>query len=258
MPYQFATEKFDYTDYSSGRVIYNAPGAPAFPVRLASEIFLRAQAARQRLKLPTDQRLVLYDPTCGGAYHLSALGFLYGSAIQAILASDADEAVLALAERNLGLLSAAGLARREHELTGLHDQYGKDSHAGALESLAVLRQKLGAFPEIRTRTFLANALDPAALRRFLAGENIDLVISDVPYGQMSDWLLPREASAASPVWQLLDSLQPVLSPGTMVCIAANKTQKAAHEAYQRLDRFQIGKRQVTLLQPSGARQAGSV
>jgi len=36
MPYRFATERRDYSDYSSGRVFYGAPGYPAFPVRLVS------------------------------------------------------------------------------------------------------------------------------------------------------------------------------------------------------------------------------
>ncbi len=74
MPYLFATEDKNYMDYASGRVIYNLPGLPAFPVRLASEIFLRAV---RHLNLKTShQRIVLYDPTCGGAYHLTALGML--------------------------------------------------------------------------------------------------------------------------------------------------------------------------------------
>ena len=31
MPYQFATQDKDYSDFSSGRVLYHQPGAPAFP-----------------------------------------------------------------------------------------------------------------------------------------------------------------------------------------------------------------------------------
>ena len=43
------TEKDDYADYSSGHVLRSAPGFPAFPVRLASEIFQRALALRPGL-----------------------------------------------------------------------------------------------------------------------------------------------------------------------------------------------------------------
>ena len=31
MPYQFATQDKDYSDFSSGRVLYHQPGTPAFP-----------------------------------------------------------------------------------------------------------------------------------------------------------------------------------------------------------------------------------
>src|SRR5438128_795255 len=39
MPFKFAVERENYADYASGKVFYNLPGHPAFPVRLASEIF---------------------------------------------------------------------------------------------------------------------------------------------------------------------------------------------------------------------------
>ncbi|MFK7803274.1 MAG: hypothetical protein AB8G95_16690, partial [Anaerolineae bacterium] len=39
MPYRFATENKDYSDFASGRVFYGAPGHPVFPVRLISEVF---------------------------------------------------------------------------------------------------------------------------------------------------------------------------------------------------------------------------
>lgn len=244
MPYGFATENIDYSDYAGGRVLYSAPGAAAFPVRLVSEIF---QRARQHFE---PRRLTVYDPTCGGAYHLAALGFLHGDTIEAILASDANEGVLPLAGRNLGLLLSEGLARRAEELSALYRQYGKESHAAALRSAAALSESLKRFAPIRTRLFQANALDPHALTEHLSGETIDLVISDVPYGQLTGWVLPAESTAPAPLWQMLDALLPVLSQGSLVCIAADKHQKAAHEGYQRVERFQIGKRQVVLLRPS--------
>ena len=36
MTYRFALEDQDFSDYASGRVIYNLPGAPAFPLRPGS------------------------------------------------------------------------------------------------------------------------------------------------------------------------------------------------------------------------------
>ena len=39
--YKFIKTKENYKDYSSGRVIYGVAKATNFPVRLASEIFLK-------------------------------------------------------------------------------------------------------------------------------------------------------------------------------------------------------------------------
>jgi hypothetical protein len=244
MPYLYATEDQDFTDYASGRVIYNLPGAPAFPVRLTSEIFQRA--ARH---CADQARLVIYDPTCGGAYHLTALGLLHGERIARILASDIDSRALELAQRNLGLLVPAGLAERERELRRMLAEYGKESHAAALASLQHLRTQLGE-QTIAARVFQANALDPAALTGALRDETIHLVICDIPYGQLSGWQTPADtaqSAAISPVLAFLEALRAVLPPGVIVAIAADKEQKLAHPAYRRLERFQIGKRQISIL-----------
>ncbi len=248
MPYQFATEDQDYSDYAGGRVLYSLPGLPAFPVRLASEIFLRARVA---LGAAPGERLTLYDPTCGGATHLAALGFLHGNDISAIHASDVDPRALALAHRNLGLLSPAGLQRREEEIRELMEQFGKDSHAEALRSISALRERSQNQPPIRTRIFQANAMDAQALQKELNGETIHLVISDVPYGQLSAWQVPAgsEPAVHSPIWLMLDALRSVLVQNAVVAIAADKAQKVAHEGYRRIERFQVGKRRVWLLAP---------
>ena len=47
MQYKFAKEQPDYSDLASGRVFYSLPGHPAFPVRLASEVFQRCLAHRE-------------------------------------------------------------------------------------------------------------------------------------------------------------------------------------------------------------------
>jgi len=241
MPYLFATQDQPYTDFASGRVIYNLPGAPAFPVRLASEMFQRAQAL-----LPGVPRLAVYDPTCGGAYHLTALGLLHGAHIGAILASDVDGAALETARRNLNLLTPAGLDRREAELRALLEQYGKDSHREALRSVALFRQHLEQAAPIATRTFPANALDAGQIATGLAGQPVDLVLADVPYGHLSAWSAAAGGSE-SPLWYMLDALLAVLPDHAVVAVATDKSQKAAHAGYRRLDHFQVGKRRVALL-----------
>lgn len=104
MQYKYEKEQLDYSDLASGRVFYSIPGHPAFPVRLASEIFQRCMASREEI-YGDSSPCILYDPFCGAAYHLSVLAYLHGERIRQIVASDIDEKAVALAKRNLGLLN---------------------------------------------------------------------------------------------------------------------------------------------------------
>src|SRR5512143_549990 len=99
MQYQYATEKVAYSDFTSGRVFYSLPGYPAFPVRLASEIFQRCLAHRAAV-YGVSTPCALYDPCCGGAYLLSVLAYLHGEHLREVMASDIDENAVALAKRN--------------------------------------------------------------------------------------------------------------------------------------------------------------
>ena len=146
MPYRFATERTDHSDFASGRVFRSLPGRTAFPVRLADELFQRCLALR-----PPDLRdapVALYDPVCGGATLLCTLALLHWPSIRQIVASDADPEAVALAGRNLALLTPDGIAERRREIASLHAEYGKDSHAEALESADRLAaRQLVAGPE---------------------------------------------------------------------------------------------------------------
>lgn len=248
MPYLYATERRDYADYASGRVFYGLPGHPAFPVRLASEILQRCVAVRSAGG--STAPVTLYDPCCGGAYHLATLAYLHWAAIAEIVGSDVDEQALSLAERNLSLLTVEGIDRRIADLTGMLAAYGKGSHAAALESAHRLRRQLREWTQahpIRTRLFRADATDARALAGELRGQAIDVVIADVPYGQRSHWQTGDAAEA--PAWQMLEVLLPFVSPESVVAVAADKRQKILHEGYRRVERFRLGTRQVVLLRP---------
>ena len=188
MHYLFATERPDYSDLASGRVLYSLPGHPAFPIRLADEILQRCLAWRAANHLTGS--CVLYDPCCGGAYHLSVLAALHWRSFREIVGSDIDESAVGVARRNLGLLSADGLDRRVGELSDLFNLYGKESHNAALESARRLRARIGGLAAehpLGARVFQANALDGEALRQHLNGVAVEIVFADVPYGWQSQW-----------------------------------------------------------------------
>ncbi len=247
LPYRFEDLESELRgDLAGGKVLYALPGQPALPVRLACEIFRRCL---EHLPVEDNQRrLRLYDPCCGGAYHLAVLGLLYGERIGSILASDIDPEALGLAERNLGLLSQAGFDRRIGEIKALSDAYGKVSHAGALESALRLRTRLAQNQPILCRTFQADALDPSQVTAQVAGNSIDLVITDVPYGQHARWQ-ETGSDHHPPAERLLESLLGVLPSRSLAAVVADKSQKIVHPAYERLEKFKVGKRQVAIMKP---------
>jgi tRNA G10 N-methylase Trm11 len=250
MQYKYATEQTDYSDLSSGRVFYSLPGHPAFPVRLASEIFQRCLAHRETI-YQVSSPCTLYDPCCGAAYHLSVLGYLHGEQIREIIASDIDEKAVALAGRNLSLLHEDGLHRRIAELSEMLEQYGKESHRKALESASALKKKLLDLRErhaLRTKAFQASATDKGAITGQVPPQSVDIVFTDVPYGRHSQW---RETDDQSdPIRSMLAALLEVLSAASIVALASDKHQKASHERFQRLEQFQVGKRRVVIFKPT--------
>ncbi len=253
MQYRFAKEREDHSDYSSGRVFYGLPGHPAFPVRLVSEIFQRCVALREAQGATGP--CVVYDPCCGGAYHLSTLAYLHWNAIGEIIGSDVDEEVLSTARRNLSLLTVEGLDRRTAEISKMLIQYKKASHEAALKSAETLRQRLSGLVQthqVGVRLFAADATDSRAVCQQLAGRKVDVVISDIPHGRHSSWQMSSssQASTLSPAWKMLEALLPVLSLRSVVAISSDKSQKISHEGYRRLERFQVGKRRVVLLRPT--------
>jgi len=248
MQYQFVKEQLDYSDLASGRVFHSLPGHPAFPVRLASEIFQRCMANRETI-YKNSTRCVLYDPCCGAAYHLSVLAYLHREHIQEVIGSDVDEKAVALAKRNLELVSIAGLDKRIIEISAMSERYGKASHKDALRSAQILRSNSLALARkypVRTRAFRANSTESREIFNNIKAKSVDIVSTDVPYGQHSDWYSPE---GIDPIEAMLDVLRNVLSRSSLVAITSDKRQKVSHEKYQRIEQFKIGKRRVVILKP---------
>ncbi|MEZ4593223.1 MAG: hypothetical protein R3D55_19070 [Chloroflexota bacterium] len=241
MAYQFVTDKEDYSDFASGQVLYSAPGQPVFPVRLASEIFQRARAL-----LGNPPAVSLYDPCCGSAYHLTVLGFLHRARLASMTASDIEPAAVQLATRNLSLLTPAGLKQRRQAIAADWQAFGKTSHQAALASADRLLAQIDTVPLLPTRVFLADATSQKAITANLP-QPIDLVLSDLPYGQLAAW--QGAAKNEGPIWHLLEQLLPVLHEQSVVALATNKGAEVGHEKFERYGRFRHGKRLITFLKP---------
>jgi len=251
MQYQYAKERLDYSDLSSGRVFYSLPGHPAFPVRLASEIFQQALAMRATT-YQTSKPCVLYDPCCGAVYSLSVLGYLHGEKIQELIGSDVDGKAVELARQNLGLLNNSGLNTRIDEVSEMLRLYGKESHQAALASSRILQKRILSLNKdhpITTKVFQASIFDSKTILENIKDKSVDIVFTDIPYGQHSQWQTDSSAETAKPIWSMLNTLLAVLSSSSIVAIVSDKEQKITHENYQRVKQFQIGKRRVHILKP---------
>jgi 16S rRNA G966 N2-methylase RsmD len=246
MEYKFATGRTNYTDLASGHVFYSLPGHPAFPIRLASEIYQRCLAWRGQASGPC----TIYDPCCGAAYHLSVIAYLHWDSVYRVICSDIDVKAVQLAERNLSLLTPDGMERRSQEISAMVHLYNKESHKSALESIIRMQEQVNVLTAVRsmqTHVFQANATEAASLREGLRDTIIDLIFTDIPYKQHSKW---EGTQAPDPIWAMLEALSEFLSPHSIVAIASDKLQKASHEKYRRLEKFQLGKRQVIILKPA--------
>lgn len=240
MSYQFATENENYEDLASGRVLYNQHGATAFPVRLASELFQRGKAYLTGKGNRGPYRI--YDPCCGGGYLLASIGFMHRKDIETITASDIDPAAVELASRNLSLLTAAGLQTRIGQIRQMHESFGKDSHVAALASAERLGKLIGehASPE-SVQCFVEDATEQSDR---LIGQHFDMIVSDVPYGNQVEW----KSESSDPVGRLLNRLEPLVAPASILILVSSKDQKISHDRFHKLGQIKLGKRRATLLE----------
>lgn len=241
MEYNYESGQHNYEDLASGRVLYNARGTTAFPVRLASELVQRCfyQLEQKGVQGP----YTLYDPCCGGGYLLTVLGLLHGDRIDSVYASDINAEVLDVARKNISLLTPMGMERRRRELIDMAEKFGKPSHREALASLDMLAGGLVYSQVKQTLVFQADA---TAMPAAEAPRGVHLVITDLPYGSLVDW----QGASDDPVTDTLSNLHRLLAPGqSIVAVIADKGQKLKHERFRRLQHFKVGKRQVALMEP---------
>ncbi|WP_329109987.1 rRNA methyltransferase [Micromonospora sp. NBC_01699] len=242
MTYQFVTEQHDYSDLASGAVLRSAPGHPAFPVRLASEVFLRAWHALEEAR-----PLTVWDPCCGSGYLLTVLGLLHRDKIAGLIASDIADDPLRIARANLALLSTRGLRRRTAELDELARRFGRPSYvnaAGAARRLQELLSRSGGqdLPHVVGQTDVFDQRQVAAL--LAVSPQPRLVLTDVPYGEQTAW---QGAGQAEGVPNLLRSLASALPADTMIAMIARGRRVPLPAGVHATARFKIGTRAVVLV-----------
>lgn len=232
MEYKYA-QNDNFEDFASGRVIYHVGGQPTFPVRLSLEIYERCLSYSVK---KTD--ITLYDCCCGGAYMLTILGLLKNNTISMIYGSDINQESIKLAQDNLSLLSKPGINRRRAELKDLYQKYNKTSHFEALQSIDRVEQLIDK--EVKTTVFHHNAIEDYNLPF-----TPDIIITDVPYGNMVEWDQGNEG-----INQMMNALSSACGNETIICVCMNKKQKIQTDLYQRLERQQIGKRKFEIYRKS--------
>lgn len=238
MEYKY-TDHDNYEDFSSGRVLHGVAGVPNFPVRLGNEIYRRC-----RSYCPKKDKLMIYDPCCGGGYLLSVLGFL-NPEIETLVGSDIDYKMLEVAEKNLSLLSKDGLLKRESELRNLYELYQKTSHKEALESLERFKDRNQI---CKKRIFKADCTQSTLreLSEFGKEETPDIIITDVPYGNLVKWSGKEQQNHIAD--KMVLSLESISGPGTILAVISDKNQKICCQRWTRLEKQQIGKRRFEILQ----------
>lgn len=216
-------------------------GTTAFPVKLASEIFLRG---RSYLRSKSDnKKYSLFDPCCGGAHLLTTIGILNGHYLNRIVGSDIDHRVIEIAQGNLSMVNQDGIQNRLDQIKRMYNAYRKESHREAIGSAERLKQMiLDRRSTIETGCFQADATDSNF--RWTKG-TFDIVITDLPYGEVVKW----RSAEIDPTTRLLENLLSVVSSNAVVIIVSDKKQVINNSNYNRLERFKVGKRQVAFLEP---------
>lgn len=230
MNYKYALNK-NYEDFASGRVLYNANNVPNFPVRLINEIYGRCLSYSIK-----KDNICLYDCCCGGGYSLTVLGFENQESIVALIGSDIDSEMIKIAQKNLSLLTTEGLSRRKMEVHQLYEQYHKLSHKEAEESVDRLEQLL--IKQISIKVLQADALNLSFFE-----EKPDIIITDVPYGNLVEWQGNEDCMN-----RLLSSLRNISTPNTIIAISMDKGQKITQSGLKRLENQVIGKRKFVIFQ----------
>jgi 23S rRNA G2445 N2-methylase RlmL len=188
-----------YADVASGAVLHSAPGFPSFPARLALELFDRARALTGR------NQVGLWDPACGAGGLVTTLAMLRRSHLRIVRAGDVDPDAVTLARRNLSLTTLTGLQRRIDTLRS------SDADRQRLESAERLVTLVNGAPPLDVHVEQADAT-----QEHPPSPNIDVALSDLPYGSKTNW----SSAADDPPTTMLDLLWAALPRHAVVVLVS--------------------------------------
>ncbi len=245
MKYRHITEQEDYSPYASGQVLHSLRGHPPLPVRLASEIFLRAHYVWRQSNQAT---CTIYDPMCGSGATLVTLKFLHWQLIGTILGSDISPESVEIAASNLALLTTKGMQARMARLTAEIGDYGKNSHKSALTMARYLLTRIEG--PATTHVFRADATDRQAVQAGVGDYRVDIAFLDIPYGRVSSWSgHSSDLSSEVATTRVLDVLYPLMTEGGVIALFMPKGHKVCLDHLNRIQRIKAGKREVWLCRP---------
>ncbi len=228
MEYKYS-ENSNFEDLASGRVLYGNYGIPNFPVRLLNEMFRRSVSYCNK-----NHDLAIYDPCCGGGYSLTVLGFCNNN-ISNILGSDIDEKMVDYARKNTSLLTEKGLQERVLELEELLELFNKTSHREAIDSAKRLGKTVNR--KIDINIFKADCTKELCIK-----SDIDIIITDVPYGALVEW----KGENDHPIHTMLEQLYQIANSNTVLAVSMDKQQKINSPKWNRLEKHNIGKRKFEI------------
>lgn len=139
-----------------------------------------------------------------------------------------------VASKNLALLSKNGLKKRFSEIKDLYDLYGKPSHKDALESIGRFKDMLKR--DIPAEVFIADCT------KMLPQISPDIIITDIPYGNLVTW----HTQSNDPIYDMLQQLAAISHKDTVLAISMDKKQKISHPAWIRKKKQIIGKRKFEI------------
>jgi hypothetical protein len=239
MVYRFEASDRNYADLASGAVLHSAPGFPAFPVRLASEMFLRGLA-----HIEAKEPVTIWDPCCGSGYLVTVLALRHRSRVREVIASDIDDAAVALARRNLALLTGAGLSTRAAELAALAGKFGKSSYAEAADAAVRLAEQLASSGgDVPSAAHVADVFDTAQVAAALDGRTAQVVITDVPYGEQTDW---QGVNAGAGTPGMVRAVASIVPAETVLIVAVRGRKVPLGDQVRPIERFKIGTRSVAI------------